>query len=119
MNDSEQEIQAKLKEIIGQSLRKRMEGLCQGFISSGEYSEIYETLSAVEVLIERVKRLESESAPESWGNPKPESTLSRVTHAVVKVLEDLLLNAMDDVDVGERARKGLLLYQIAPDITLQ
>lgn len=48
-----------------------------------------------------------------------EGLLSKAICTVVKVLEDDLLNAMEGTDVGVLERKGLLLYQVAPDVILQ
>ena len=48
-----------------------------------------------------------------------EGLLSKAIHTIVKVLEDDLLNAMEGTDVGALERKGLLLYQVVPDVILQ
>ncbi|KAG6369860.1 hypothetical protein JVT61DRAFT_13420 [Boletus reticuloceps] len=117
-NDSEQHIQAKLKDIIGQSLRQRLEVLCKEYISTGEYKNIDDTHITVEVLSERMRKIMS-GPRHTRDYPPTESWLSRAIRTVLKVLEDLLLNAMEGEDVGEKARRGLLLYQAAPDIILQ
>ncbi|KAG6379397.1 hypothetical protein JVT61DRAFT_11865 [Boletus reticuloceps] len=117
-SDSEQQLQAKLREIIGQSLRQCMEALCKEYMSTGEYRKIYDTLTAVEKLSEETRKLSS-----GLGYTKDylpiESPLSRTMRTVSKVLEDLLLNAMEGEEMGEKEQKGLLLYQAAPDIILQ
>ncbi|KAG6369537.1 hypothetical protein JVT61DRAFT_14286 [Boletus reticuloceps] len=117
-SDSEQQLQAKLREIIGQSLRQCMEALCKEYMSTGEYRKIYDTLTAVEKLSEETRKLSS-----GLGYTKDylpiESPLSRTMCTVSKVLEDLLLNAMEGEEMGEKEQKGLLLYQAAPDIILQ
>ena len=111
-NNSEQHIQVKLKDIIGQSLCQHMEVLCKEYISTGEYKNIDNIHITVKVLYERMRKLTRDYLP-------MESPLSRAICTVLKVLEDLLLNAMGGEDVGEKERRGLLLYQAAPDIILQ
>lgn len=97
-------------------MRARMTALCESFISSGNYNEIYDTLSAVEPIEADIRKL-----PPSKGDghgEESETSLYKVTRTVVRVLEDLLLNAMEGTDVSELERKGLLLYQAAPDVLL-
>ena len=89
-----------------------MEVLCKEYISTGEYKNIDNIHITVKVLYERMRKLTRDYPP-------TESPLSRAIRTVLKVLEDLLLNAMGGEDVGEKERRGLLLYQAAPDIILQ
>ena len=91
-----------------------MAALCKRFISSGNYDEVYNTLSAIEPIEADIRKL-----PPSEGHGEDSKTsLYKVTHTVIRVLEDLLLNAMKGTDVSELERKGLLLYQAAPDVLL-
>lgn len=107
-----------MREIIGGSSRELMDALCQRFIASGNYREIFDILSSVEGLNKRVQNL----ASCGWLDGRfdvPESSISRAIHTVVKALEDLLLNAMEGNDLSELARNGHVLYQVAPDVALQ
>lgn len=94
-----------------------MDNLCKSFVSSGDYQELLNAHSVVEALSERMRKLTSSSC---WiiGLDIPGSPLSEYIHSIVKVLEDLLLSAFEGTDVNSIAQRGLLLYQLAPDITL-
>lgn len=48
----------------------------------------------------------------------PESTLSKTMRMVIRSLEDLLLNAMEGASVSDLMHKGLLLFQVVPDVVL-
>ena len=115
--DSESSIEATLKEVIGISSHKRMDALCQHFIASGDYQDIYHTLSLVEGLYKRVRNLASYNEL-LGGSDISESSISRAIRTIIKVLEDLLLNAMEGNDISKLARDGLLLYQAASDVRL-
>ncbi|KAG6377891.1 hypothetical protein JVT61DRAFT_14678 [Boletus reticuloceps] len=112
---SESQLKDTLKVIIGGSLRERMKALYKRFLSSGNYGEIYNTLSAVEPIEKEIRSL----AFAEGDGMDLESSLFKTIRTVVKVLEDLLLNAMEGTDVSELERKGLLLYQVVPDVVLQ
>ncbi|KAG6379552.1 hypothetical protein JVT61DRAFT_10051 [Boletus reticuloceps] len=73
-------------------------------------------LTAVEALNDRLCKL----FPCHWSNRGEtlERPLSKTIRSVVKVLEDLLINAMEGTDVSDLEHRGLLLYQVAPDIAL-
>lgn len=107
-----------LKGIIGQSLRQHMEVLCREYISTGKYKNINDTHTTVEVLSERMRKVMS-GPRQTRDYPPTESWLSRAICTVLKVLEDLLLNAMEGEDVDKKEQRGLLLYQAVPDIILQ
>ena len=117
-NGSEQQLQAKLKEIISPSLRQRMGVLCKEYISTGEYKTIYDTLTAVEKVSKETRKLTSGCGYTKHYLPT-QSPLSQAMHTALRVLEDLLLNVMEGEDVSEKERRGLLLYQAVPDIILQ
>lgn len=102
-----------LKMIIGRSLRERMKILCKNLLDSGEYTEIDSVLSTIRPIEEDVRRLSNTGAIDS------DSLLYKATRTVTKVLEGLLLNVMEDLDVRELEYKGLLLYQVVPDIILE
>ncbi|KAF8435934.1 hypothetical protein L210DRAFT_3505932 [Boletus edulis BED1] len=50
INDSESAIKGSLKSIIGSSSHQKIQALCDRFIDSGNYKEIYSMLSAIEEL---------------------------------------------------------------------
>lgn len=93
--------------------------LYEGFLSSGEYTEINNTLSGLEALHKRIQTLDSVNwTPASSAVAVMESALSLAIHNVIKALEDLLLNIMEGTDMKNLALQGLLLFQVAPDVTL-
>ncbi|KAG6370581.1 hypothetical protein JVT61DRAFT_11378 [Boletus reticuloceps] len=116
--DSKSDIKSALKEVIGTSSHERLHALCEGFLSSGQYTKIYDTLTVVEGLDAHMQKL----SYKNWISPDtmnaPETSLTKSIRTVVKVLEDLLMNAMEGTDVKELARRGMLLYQVAPDVTI-
>ncbi|KAG6369152.1 hypothetical protein JVT61DRAFT_1411 [Boletus reticuloceps] len=110
----EYQLRNALKLVIGKSLRERMVALCERFISSGNYNEIYNMLFAVELIEADIQKL-----PPSKGHSEDSETLPyKVTCTIIRVLEDLLLNAMEGTKVSELEHKGLLLYQAVPDALL-
>lgn len=120
LQDSESDIKSALKKIIGASFRAHMIALCEGFLSSGQSMEICDVLAGVEELEKRMQKLASENwTPASSTMAVPESALSKALRTVIKTLEDLLLNIMEDADVKDLVRRELLLFQVAPDITLK
>lgn len=48
----------------------------------------------------------------------PKRILLKSIRTIIKVLEDLLLNTMEDNDITKLASRGLLLFQVAPDVKL-
>lgn len=48
--DTEASIEASLRHIIGHSSRQRIQALCEGYIASGNYKEISNTLATAEGL---------------------------------------------------------------------
>lgn len=93
-----------------------MDDLCKPFISSGNCQDLLKAHSVIEVLSECMRKLTSGC----WANgvDVPESPLAKSIHSIVKVLEDLILSAIEGMDVSRIAQSGLLLYQVAPDIAL-
>ncbi|KAH0839409.1 hypothetical protein J3R83DRAFT_139 [Lanmaoa asiatica] len=115
--DTESNVKSDLRDIIGASSREWLNALCECFLSSGNYTEINDVLSVVEGLYSHVQKL----ASKHWGPgviEAPESALSKSIRTIIKMLEDLLLNAMEGNDVRRLASRGLLLFQVAPDVRL-
>ena len=109
-------IKQALKDLIGTSFRQHMDDLCQSFTSSHDYQDISKVLLLVEGLSKRSHKLSSRG----WSCliDTPQSTLSQTVHSIIRALENLLMNAMEGTDVGDLARRGLLLYQTIPDVVL-
>ena len=93
-----------------------MDDLCRSFVSSGDYQDISKVLLLVEELSKRSRKLSSRGWSHSIDTAQ--STLSQTIQLVIRVLEDLLMNAMEGTDVGDLARRGLMLYQTVPDVVL-
>lgn len=92
-----------------------MQVLCKRYIALHDYKEIYNTLSEIEALKKRLKEI---TPMLHWRSDATECPLSKGIHTVTKLLENLLLSAMESEDLHELLHKGLLLYQVAPDIIL-
>ena len=109
-------IKQALKDLIGMSFRLRMDDLCQSFVSSRDYQDISKVLLLVEGLSKRSHNLSFHG----WSRlaDTPQSTLSQTIHSIIRALEDLLMNAMEGMDVGDLACRGLMLYQTIPDVVL-
>lgn len=107
--------------MFGGSFRQRMKTLCEGFIASSDYKEIYDTVSAVEGLEARLGKIKAAAAAITR-QQEPLITdcerLQKTIHTITRSLEDLLMSAMEGLDVSQLARRELLLYQNAPDINL-
>ncbi|KAF8135382.1 hypothetical protein EV363DRAFT_1158796 [Boletus edulis] len=99
INDSESAIEGSLKSIIGSSSRQKIQALCDRFIDSGNYREIYSTLSAVEELDTRLQKLTTIHLRNGGSDSISESATQTSIRAVIKALEDLLVNAMEGVNV--------------------
>ncbi|KAF8449523.1 hypothetical protein L210DRAFT_3641116 [Boletus edulis BED1] len=106
------DIQTALKSIIGNSSRQRVQALSERFLASRDYKDIYDTLSAVEEVEARFCKLAMDSHHQAF------STLQHAIRTVIRVLEDLLMSAMEDADMSDLTKRGLMLYQNGPDITL-
>ena len=86
------------------------------FLLSGNYQDIMNALTTVEALDNRLRKVAS--CQWSSRGEKLEHPLSRNIHYIIKALEDLLVNAMEGTDVSDLVRRGLLLYQVVPNVTL-
>lgn len=119
IQDSERNIKSALKKIIGHSSRARITALYEGFLASGKYTEIHDTLSGLEDLHKSVRKSDSANwTPASSVALVMESPLSLAIRNIIKALEDLLLNIMEGADVKGLALRELLLFQVASDVTL-
>ncbi|KAN0088044.1 hypothetical protein V8E55_006665 [Tylopilus felleus] len=92
---------------------QRIQALCNTFLTTGDYREIYNMVSAIEELEKRLTKITP--ATQRWSDI-PECPLLKSICTVIKLLENLLLSAMEGDDVRDMAERGILLYQSAPDI---
>ena len=99
-SDSETSIELTFKEIIGRSSHEWTDALCQHFIALGNYQDISNTLSLVEALNKCICNMAFHRWQES-GTDIPKNFISQAIHTVVKMLEDLLLNAMEGNDLNQ------------------
>lgn len=101
-------------------MRERSKTFCRQFLTSGDYSlsDIYKTLSAVESIDEELRKAMVACAADSYGTV-PENSLSKAARTITRVLENLLMNAMEGANVtSEQEHRGLLLYQVVSDVVL-
>ena len=102
--------------LIGNSSQQWAGGLCKMFLLSGNYQDIMNALTTVKALDNQLRKVAS--CQWSSRGEKLEHPLSRNIRYIMKALEDLLVNAMEGMDVSDLVRRGLLLYQVVPDVTL-
>lgn len=95
-----------------------MEALCQSLISSGKHDEISHTLTLVKKLQKRAQKLTGDHQQDTGRSDVPESLLSMTIRTIIKIMENLQFTVMQGSDVDDLARRGLLLYQVVPDVTL-
>ena len=108
MPDSTVEIENLLKDLTGESWRSFMDALCQGFMNSGDYSQISNVLSKVQSLESRVHMLHWQYVDHLDDPTK--GTFDQI-RLLSSILEDLLLNAMEGADVAQMYTRGNLLFQ--------
>ena len=108
MPDSTVEIENSLKDLTGESWRSFMDALCQGFMNSGDYSQISNVLSKVQSLESRVRTLHWQYVDHLDDPTK--GTFDQI-RLLSSILEDLLLNAMEGADVVQMYTRGNLLFQ--------
>lgn len=108
MPDSTVEIENSLKDLTGESWRSFMDALCQGFMNSGDYSQISNVLSKVQSLESRVRTLHWQYVDHLDDPTK--GTFDQI-RLLSSILEDLLLNAMEGADVAQMYTRGNLLFQ--------
>jgi len=106
--DSLGQIDKTLKEITGKSCRSLVDTLCQEYIHSGNYSRIWSILSKVEGLESQVRKLHWRN----WDNSDdPTKDIFDRIHLISRALKELLMNAMEGVDMTQMYMKGVLLFQ--------
>ena len=110
--DSIVQINKSLREIIGESCWSLMDTLCQEYIHSGDYSQIWNVLSKVEELETWVRKLHWQ---QYWDDPEdPTKGMFECIHSISRVLENLLTHAMEGVDMCKMYGRGVLLFQNYP-----
>ncbi|KIM60070.1 hypothetical protein SCLCIDRAFT_26860 [Scleroderma citrinum Foug A] len=79
-----------------------MDNLCQEYIHSGDYSQIWSILSKVEGLESRVCKLHWKN----WDNSLDDPTKENFDHIrlISRILEELLMNAMEGIDMTQMYR---------------
>jgi len=107
--DSIEWINGSLKQITGKSCRSLMDALCQEYMQSGDYSQIWNILREVEGLETRVHKLYWQYWDGSSNDPT-KNIFDRI-QSVARILEDLLMHAMDGTDVAKMYMKGAFLFQ--------
>jgi len=110
--DSIVKINNSLKGIIGASCRSLVDMLCRDYIDTGDYSHIWSVLSKVEGLESRVRTLKWQHWADDSNDPTKE-IFDRI-RSTSRVLEDLLMNAMEGTDVAQMYSRGILLFQNYP-----
>jgi len=110
--DSIEQINKSLKQITGKSCGLLVDTLCQEYIQSGDYSHIWSILRKVEGLEMRVRTLYWQYRDGSSDNPT-KNIFERV-RSMARILEDLLMHAMDGTDVAQMYTRGAFLFQNPP-----
>ncbi|KAN0086067.1 hypothetical protein V8E55_007201 [Tylopilus felleus] len=93
-------IEVMLNEIIGRSSHERLATLYQRYIAFGNFQKISDTLASVEVLNQHIWSLTLYVS--GWlesGTNIPGGSISQAICNVIRVLEDLLLNAIEGNDL--------------------
>jgi len=107
--DSIEQIDKSLKQITGKSCHLLVDTLCQEYIQSGDYSQIWKILREVEGLEMRVCTLYWQYWDGTSDDPT-KNIIDRV-RSIARVLEDLLMHAMDGTDVAKMYARGAFLFQ--------
>jgi len=110
--DSIVKINNSLKGIIGASCCSLVDMLCWDYIDTGDYSHIWSVLSKVEGLELRVHTLKWQHWSDDSNNPTKE--IFNHICSTSRVLEDLLMNAMEGTDVAQMYSRNVLLFQNYP-----
>ena len=106
--DSLVKIKDSLKDLTGEPWKSFMDALCQGFVNSGDYSQISNILSEVQSLESRVRTLHWQYVDHSDDPTK--GTFDQI-RLLSSILEDLLINAMEGADVAQMYTRRNLLFQ--------
>jgi len=107
--DSIKQIDKSLKQITGKSCHLLVDTLCQEYIQSGDYSQIWKILCEVEGLEMWVRTLYWQHWDGTSDDPT-KNIIDRV-RSIAHVLEDLLMHAMDSTDMVKMYAKGAFLFQ--------
>ena len=114
--DSIKQINKSLQQITGKSCHSLMDTLCQEYIQSRDYSEIWNILCKVEGLELWVRKLYWQYQDGSSDDPTKD-IFNRI-QSVACILEDLLMHAMDGTDVAKMYTRGAFLFQNSPTHTI-
>jgi len=110
--DSIEQIDRSLKQITGKSCRLLMDTLCQEYIQSRDYSQIWSILHEVEGLETQVHTLYWQYW-DGTSNDPTKNIIDRI-QLIARILEDLLMHAMGSTDVAEMYTRGAFLFQNLP-----
>ncbi|KAF8136191.1 hypothetical protein EV363DRAFT_1395331 [Boletus edulis] len=105
------EISLVLQHTIRGSSYQFAETLCNEYLESGDYSNIDSTVTAVTQLESRLHTFRL-ALPQ--GNEGADIALR--LRVVIRVLDDLLLNAMVGNNISDLQHQGVLLYQSVDDV---
>ncbi|KAF8837381.1 hypothetical protein BDN67DRAFT_1013925 [Paxillus ammoniavirescens] len=108
VTDTVTKIEASLVEITGTSCREFVESLCKEYIRSGDHSNIYRAVSSMEELDQRVQAIRKVLA---YRCDDHTAGIQDRIRSVNRVLEDILLHAMEGNNIADLWGWGLLLYQ--------
>jgi len=114
--DSIKQINKSLQQITGKLCHLLMDTLCQEYIQSGDYSEIWNILRKVEGLESRVCKLYWQYRDGSSDDPTKD--IFNHIQSVARILKDLLMHAMDGTDVVKMYTRGAFLFQNSPTHTI-
>lgn len=109
-------IQHELQEIIGGSSRQFAETLCNEYLKTNDYSSIYAAVTAVERLEARLRAVQPISQRGLGIQVGQGADLTQKMRLVTRILENLLLNAMEGNNISDLHNRGLLLYQSVADV---
>ncbi|KAG6372724.1 hypothetical protein JVT61DRAFT_7497 [Boletus reticuloceps] len=109
--DTTEQIEVELQRITGKSSRKFVNSLCDEYLKNSDYSNIYSSLTALEQLEGRLRAIQ-------WAAPQGHegTATAQKVRMVTRILEDLLLNAMEGNNISDLRHRGLLLYQSVDDV---
>ena len=106
--DSIVKIKNSLKDLTGESWKSFMDALCQGFMNSGDYSQISNILFSVQSLESWARMLHWQYVDHLDDPTK--GTIDQIC-LLSSILEDLLINAMEGADVAQMYTRRNLLFQ--------
>ncbi|KAF8121449.1 hypothetical protein EV363DRAFT_1155600 [Boletus edulis] len=110
-NDTTEQIELALQHVIGGSSRLFVDSLCDGYLKGGDYSDIYGALTTVEQLDSRLRAIQLAAS-----RCHEEVATTQKLRTMIRILEDLLLNAMEGNDIADLRERGFFLYQSVDDV---